>query len=48
MDYTVKETRETELHPTNTHGKEVSFSGDHGSLSFTLQEMTEDSLKAMS
>jgi hypothetical protein len=48
MDYTVKETRENELHPTNTHKKEVSLSGDHRSLSFTLQGMTEDSFKAMS
>lgn len=48
MDYTIKETRETELHPTNTCTKEDSLSGDHGSLSFTLQGMAEDSFKAMS
>jgi len=38
MDYTVKEKREIELHPTNTCRKEVSLSGDHGSFSFSLQE----------
>jgi len=48
MDYTVKETRETELHSTSTRRKEVSLSGDHGSLSFTLQGMTEDSFEATS
>jgi hypothetical protein len=48
MGYTVRETRETELYPTNTHTKEDSLSGDHGSLSFTLQGMIEDSFKAVS
>jgi hypothetical protein len=38
MDFTVEETREIELHPTNTSGKELSLSGGHRNLSFTLKE----------